>query len=70
MKTEVISSDPQILGGTPVFKETRVPIQILFDHLDYGLTIEDFLKSFPTVSRKQVRQLPGIAEANPTHQAD
>jgi uncharacterized protein (DUF433 family) len=62
MKTEVISSDPEILGGTPVFKGTRVPIQILFDHLDSGLTIEDFVKSFPTVTREQVRQLLDIAE--------
>ena len=57
MKTDVISIDPEILGGTPVFEGTRVPIQVLFDHLDSGLTIEDFLKSFPTVTRKQVLQL-------------
>ena len=62
MKTDVISIDPEILGGTPVFEGTRVPIQVLFDHLDSGLTIEDFLKSFPTVTRKQVLQLLSIAE--------
>lgn len=62
MKTDVISIDPEVLSGTPVFKDTRVPIQVLFDHLDNGLTIEDFLKSFPTVSRDQVLQVLNIAE--------
>ena len=62
MKTDVISINPEVLGGIPVFNGTRVPIQILFDHLDSGLTIEDFLKSFPTVSRDQVSKLMGIVE--------
>ena len=62
MKTDVINIDPEVLSGTPVFKGTRVPIQILFDHLDSGLTIEDFLRSFPTVTREQVLQLLNIAE--------
>jgi uncharacterized protein (DUF433 family) len=62
MKTDVISIDPDVLGGTPAFRGTRVPIQVLFDHLDNGLTIEDFLKSFSTVSREQVLQVLNIAE--------
>ncbi|MEO5675039.1 MAG: DUF433 domain-containing protein [Chitinophagales bacterium] len=62
MKTDVIQIDPEVLGGTSVFKDTRVPIQILFDHLDNGLTIEDFLISFPTVTHQQVRAVLDIAE--------
>ena len=48
----VIVKDPDILGGTPVFRGTRVPIQTLFDYLEGGDTLEDFLQGFPTVSRE------------------
>jgi len=48
----VISKDPEILGGTPVFRGTRVPIQNLFDYLEGGETLEEFLEGFPTVSRE------------------
>jgi uncharacterized protein (DUF433 family) len=47
----VIVKDPNILGGTPVFRGTRVPIRTLFDYLEGGETLEDFLDGFPTVSR-------------------
>ena len=48
----VIVKHPDILGGTPVFRGTRVPIQALFDYLEGGDTLEDFLEGFPTVSRE------------------
>lgn len=48
----VIVKDREILGGTPVFRGTRVPIQNLFDYLEGGQTLEDFLEGFPTVSRE------------------
>lgn len=48
----VIVKNPDILGGTPVFRGTRVPIQALFDYLEGGETLEDFLEGFPTVSRE------------------
>jgi uncharacterized protein (DUF433 family) len=48
----VIVKDPDILAGTPVFRGTRVPIQILFDYLEGGETLEDFLQGFPTVTRE------------------
>jgi uncharacterized protein (DUF433 family) len=48
----VITKNPDILGGTPVFLGTRVPIQTLFDYLEGGETLEDFLMGFPTVSRE------------------
>ena len=51
---EVIQTDPEILGGTPVFSGTRVPIRSLFDHLEGGETIDDFLEGFPSVRRDQV----------------
>jgi uncharacterized protein (DUF433 family) len=49
---EVIVKNREILGGTPVFRGTRVPIQTLFDYLEGGETLEDFLEGFPTVSRE------------------
>lgn len=49
----VVVRDPEILGGTPVFKGTRVPARILFEYLADGLTLDYFLESFPTVEREQ-----------------
>ena len=54
MDTGTINIDPEILGGTPVFSGTRVPIKNLFDYLETGDTIEIFLEDFEGVSRKQV----------------
>lgn len=53
-KERVYRSDPDILGGTLVFKGTRVPVQSLFDHLKAGDSIEVFLDGFPSVKRSQV----------------
>ena len=47
----VISRDPDVLGGTPVFRGTRVPFQALLDYLEGGQTLDDFLDDFPTVTR-------------------
>jgi uncharacterized protein (DUF433 family) len=55
--SKVIHSDPEIMGGTPVFRGTRVPAKSLFDHLQGGDSIEDFLDGFPSVSREQVMTL-------------
>ena len=49
----VIHSDPEIMGGTPVFVGTRVPLQNLIDALEGGESIEDFLEGFPSVKRSQ-----------------
>ena len=49
----LITSDPNILDGTPVFKGTRVPVRALFDYLSYGLSLEYFLETFPSVTRQQ-----------------
>ncbi|MBK9949547.1 MAG: DUF433 domain-containing protein [Nitrospira sp.] len=50
----LITSSPDVLGGTPVFTGTRVPAQTLIEYLEGGETIDDFLQGFPTVSRDQV----------------
>jgi uncharacterized protein (DUF433 family) len=50
----VISRSPEVMGGTPVFMGTRVPIETLFDYLKAGDSINDFLTGFPTVTKEQV----------------
>lgn len=49
----VVHTDPDILAGTPVFYGTRVPVQSLFDYLEGGETLDEFLDQFPSVSKKQ-----------------
>ena len=49
----IIHTDPEILGGKPVFVGTRVPVKSLFDHLEAGDSTDEFLESFPSVSRAQ-----------------
>ena len=50
---KIVHSDPEILGGTPVFVGTRVPLKSLYDHLEAGDTLDEFLDSFPSVTREQ-----------------
>lgn len=57
----LISKDPEILGGTPVFKGTRVPIESLFDHLEAGVSIDAFLDDFPSVTKEQAIAVLEIA---------
>ena len=59
----VIESDPEIQGGAPVFRGTRVPVQSLFDHLEAGDSIESFLEGFRSVKREQVIRLLEIYRA-------
>jgi len=54
MAQQLISCSPDIMGGTPVFYGTRVPLQTLLDYLEAGETIDEFLEGFPTVKRDQV----------------
>jgi len=49
----VVHSDPEILGGTPVFVGTRVPVKSLYDYLEAGDALDEFLNDFPSVSRAQ-----------------
>jgi len=54
MPIPVVTSSPEIMGGTPVFAGTRVPVQTLLDYIEGGETIDSFLEGFPTVKREQV----------------
>jgi uncharacterized protein (DUF433 family) len=54
MSKRIITSSPDVMGGTPVFAGTRVPVQTLLDYLKAGESIDDFLDGFPTVARAQV----------------
>jgi len=60
-KSTVVHSDPEILGGTPVFVGTRVPVQSLFDYLEGGDTLDEFLRQFPSVKRDQAVAALGLA---------
>ncbi len=52
-QSPIVHSDPEILGGTPVFVGTRVPLRNLIDYLERGHSLDEFLDAFPTVSREQ-----------------
>lgn len=52
-RSQILRSDPEILGGTPVFAGTRVPVQTLLTYLEKGETLEEFLDNYPTVTREQ-----------------
>ena len=60
---EIIHSDPEILSGTPVFVGTRVPVQSLFDYLEGGETLDEFLRQFPSVKRDQAVAALEVARA-------
>lgn len=57
----IISKNPEVLGGTPVFAGTRVPIETLFDHLEAGIPLDEFLDDFPTVTKEQAVALLEVA---------
>lgn len=54
MKKKVVNVDPEVMGGTPCFTGTSVPVQTLLDYIEAGDSIDDFLDGFPTVKRAQV----------------
>ena len=55
--SNLIISNPEILGGKPVFKGTRVPVSNLIEYIESGYTIDNFLQGFPTVKKTQVKQV-------------
>lgn len=57
----IITTSPDILGGTPVFSGTRVPIKTLFDYLEAGDPLDEFLRQFPTVSRQHAVEVLKLA---------
>ena len=62
MKNDIIEINPEKVSGTPVFAGTRVPIKNLFDYLEGGENLEDFLEGFPPVSREQAVDVLEMAE--------
>jgi len=62
MNKILINKNENILGGTPVFKGTRVPIKNLFDYIEGGQTIDDFLQGFPSVRKNQVIEILRFSE--------
>lgn len=62
MESKIISVNPEVLSGMPVFYGTRVPIKNLFDYIETGNTLEKFLEEFPSVKKEQVISLMELAE--------
>lgn len=55
--SDLITVDPDILGGTPVFRGTRVPVKSLFDYLEDNYSLDEFLECFPSVTREMARRI-------------
>ena len=66
MTHPIINRDPDILGGTPVFMGTRVPVKALFDYLEAGDNLSEFLDDFPSVRKDQALALLELAQRNLT----
>ena len=66
MTRSIINQDPEILGGTPVFMGTRVPVKALFDYLGAGDNLGEFLDDFPSVRKEQALALLELAQRNLT----
>jgi uncharacterized protein (DUF433 family) len=60
-----ITIDPEIVSGTPVFKGTRVPVEALLTNLEAGLSLDEFLENFPTVTRQQAIQVLEFSKSTP-----
>ena len=60
-----ITCDPDIVSGTPVFRGTRVPIDALINNIEAGLTLDEFLDNFPTVTRDQTLQVLESSQSTP-----
>jgi uncharacterized protein (DUF433 family) len=62
---KMIVSDPEIMGGSPVFRGTRVPVYLVADMLTQGASIEEILDGYPSLTREMVSMAPAFAKANP-----
>ena len=60
--SDLVTVDPEILGGTPVFKGTRVPLKSLFQYLEGNYSLEQFLECFPSVTREMAQQVLECSE--------
>ncbi len=66
MQYHAINIDPEIMGGTPVFNGTRVPVQTLFDYLEGGDSLDEFLDDFPSVTKEQAIEVLEMAKTTLT----
>lgn len=66
MHYKAVSIDPETLGGTPVFKDTRVTVRTLFDYIEGGESLEEFLDDFPSVLRKHALEVLEMAKTTLT----
>ena len=66
MKYGAVNIDPETMGGTPVFVGTRVPVQALFDYIETGETLEEFLENFPSVSKEHAIEVLEMARKTMT----
>jgi uncharacterized protein (DUF433 family) len=64
MATKIVSRDPDVLGGTPVFAGTRVPVAVLFENLADGMTLDEILDAYPTLNREAALAALEEAEAS------
>ena len=62
VRNDLITIDPEILGGTPVFRGTRVPVKTLLQYLENNYSLQEFLECFPSVSRELARQVLECSE--------
>jgi len=60
--TDLITTDLEILGGVPVFKDSRVPVKTLFEYLENGYSLDEFLECFPSVTRDLAREVLECSE--------
>lgn len=67
-RDQIFHRDPDILGGTPVFTGTRVPVDSLIQHLKHGKRLEEFLDDFPSVRREQAEAFLDLAEEAAIHE--
>ncbi|MCY7353408.1 MAG: DUF433 domain-containing protein [Cytophagaceae bacterium] len=68
MTSQLITVDPETMGGTPVFAGTRVPVRTMFIHLEKGIPLDEFLDDFPTVSRELAVAVLELAEKTITNE--
>jgi uncharacterized protein (DUF433 family) len=68
MNYGAINIDPETMGGTPVFTGTRVPVQALFDYIETGETLDEFLENFPSVKKEFAIQVLQMAEKSVTNE--
>lgn len=64
MTAKIVSSDPEVLGGTPVFSGTRVPVAVLFENLADGMTLDEIIDAYPTLTRAAALAALREAEAS------